>query len=160
MSISNVTQQPPPPPPRGGGSKELSSDQEALLEEVLAEYDLENLSASDLESLAADIEETGIDVGRGLGDALRDAGVSSEDLSQLKEISESNSASSSAPPPPPPEAGQGGFSINEELLSALTSLSESLSSNEEVDNDAISALQELLEKNGIPPKGSIVDGVA
>ncbi len=158
MSISNVTQQPPPPPPRGGGSKELSSDQEALLEEVLAEYDLENLSASDLESLAADIEETGIDVGRGLGDALRDAGVSSEDLSQLKEISESNSASSSAPPSP--EAGQGGFSINEELLSALTSLSESLSSNEEVDNDAISALQELLEKNGIPPKGSIVDGVA
>ncbi len=42
--ISSIGSTPPPPPPQGGSTQQLSTDQESLISETLANYDADNLT--------------------------------------------------------------------------------------------------------------------
>lgn len=64
---------PPPPPPMGAGQT-LTDEQKSQLQEILDQYDSENITDEEMKSMLDEIKEAGIAPGEDLKNALEEAG--------------------------------------------------------------------------------------
>ena len=163
----------PPPPPKGGESS-LTEDQLTLLSETLSEYDVDNLSESDAQSIIATLSDAGIEPGAGLETAMSDLGFDAKSVGEL--------GGADRPPPPPPPSGEfdsGDSEIASEMIDFLSELlSEKLESSEQstssttstsstdlyqraqqelTDEDKQDVYAQLMEKFGLPEGETLID---
>lgn len=130
----------------------LTDEQTQSLDDLLSEYDTENLSNGDAETIVSSIAELGITPGKELADALSGYGIDARELG--------DQAGVERPQGPRPGGGQGdGTSgVNEEAYSVLESVLETLKSSEE---SSSTGFQELLmaelEAAGLDPTSPIMD---
>lgn len=104
----------------------LSTEQQELLEEVLSDYDTDNLSSDDASSIVQALSEAGIEESQALTEALSTAGFDAQEIGNLAQTSQSSSDSRPMGPPPPPP---------EEEVDSVSSLLESLLSSDEESDD-------------------------
>ncbi len=150
-SIGGMTPQMIAPP-----TQSLSEEQETGLQDILSNYDTDNISDEDAAEIVSGIQELGIQPGKALGDALGTAGINARDLA-----SQAGIAPKGPPPPGGPGGGQGGGQtggVNEAAVEVLESVLEALESDELTSADEFQAyLQEQLEEAGLDPTASLVD---
>ena len=177
MNISSLSSgmSMPPPPPKSEETS-LTDDQLTLLSETLSEYDVDNLSESDAQSIIATLSEAGIEPSSGLETAMSDLGFDAKSIGEL--------GGADRPPPPPPPSGEfdsGDSEIASEMIDFLSELlSEKLESSEQTtsstaststsstdlyqraqqeltDEDKQDVYSQLMEKFGLPDGDSLVD---
>lgn len=104
------------PPPVGGGGmmrppQALTEEQQQTVQDLLEEYDPDELTAEDAKAIFKAFQEAGIR-GPGLREAVKEAGFDPDELFTLAHDGQK-------PPPPPSGGAQRGGQIN---LSSLQSL--------------------------------------
>ncbi|MCG3268868.1 hypothetical protein [Yoonia sp. I 8.24] len=137
-------------------AQSLTDTQKQGLEDVLSNYDVENLSDSDAKEIVSQIEELGIAKGQGLASALGDAGIDARGLAEQAGIG--GAEGNGGRPPPPPGGGPKG--PDEASISTLQSVVEQLqasvdASDEDVDFGTM--LTQALEDAGLDTSSPIVD---
>lgn len=98
----------------------LSTNQTQLIEDTLAEFDPENLTEADAQSIVEAFSEAGIQPGSALEQAMSEAGFDAREVGDLAGVGQGGN-----PPPPPP----GGANMSQSL---------------DLDDDILSDLNELL----------------
>ncbi|MCC2618353.1 hypothetical protein LJ739_19020 [Aestuariibacter halophilus] len=95
ISSNNTMMRPEPKP--------LTDEQKNTLNDILSNYDADNLSAGDAKAIAEQLKEAGINPGPGLGKSMSDLGFDAKEIGKL----------AGAPPPPKPmdNAEQSGISV-------------------------------------------------
>lgn len=78
----------------------LSSDQQLLVEETLAKYDLDNLTEDDAKAIVSAFAEAGIEPGKALEAAMEAAGADAKEVGDLAGV---KGPPGNRPPPPPKE---------------------------------------------------------
>lgn len=114
-------------------SSTLSSEQQALLKDVLSQYDSNSLSASDASEIVKAFEEAGIEPSQALTSAMKTEGYDAKEIGNLASASQAGgSKPMGGPPPRPPK----------EETDSVSSLLESLlsSSEDEEEDDTTTAL--------------------
>lgn len=111
-SISNAGAM--PPPLRGQGGASLSNEQKQLISETLSEFDVENLTESDAQSIVSVFQEAGIQPGRELAEAMDNAGFDARAVGEM--------AGTQRPPPGGPQRQGEGINLSEEVLEDLYAL--------------------------------------
>ncbi|MGH1439375.1 MAG: hypothetical protein ACRBBR_04610 [Cellvibrionaceae bacterium] len=86
-----------PPPPSQPGNQPLSSDQKATIEEILSQYDSDNLSAEDASSIVEAFESAGIKPGEAFAKMLNEEGFSAQEIGDLAGVGPQHKQ---GPPPP------------------------------------------------------------
>lgn len=124
MSISSVSSSQTFQPQMNNVSKSssLSTEQKALIEEVLSQYDSESLSADDATAIVEAFKEAGIQPSSGLQSAMSTAGFDAKEVGDLAGVGKGGGGKPPMGPPPP---------ASEEELSTITDLLESLLEEEE-----------------------------
>jgi hypothetical protein len=138
-------------------TQSLTDTQKQGLDDVLSNYDVENLSDSDAKEIVSQIEELGIAKGQGLASALGDVGIDARDLAEQAGIG-SAEGNGDRPPPPPPGGGPKG--PDEAAISTLQPVVEQLqasvdASDEDVDFETM--LTQALDDAGLDTSSPIVD---
>lgn len=155
-SVSSNT--PPPPPPRSSNSDDsLTDEQSTLLSDTLSEYDPDNLTTSDAETIMESLYEAGISPGQGLESAMSELGFDAKAIGDLGH----QSGGDMPPPPPPPQQS------SEEITSMADYLTELLeekleeeglaAADELSDTDKQSIMSALAEKFGIDEDDTIIN---
>lgn len=100
-------------------SSTLTATQQALIEETLAQYDVENLSQNDAKAIVETFSEAGITPSYALESAMASAGFDAKEVGTLAGVggAESGKGPMGGPPPPPPSDEE--LSTIEELLESL-----------------------------------------
>lgn len=126
MSISSVGASQVYQPQMSSSSKSssLSSDQKALIEETLSQYDASSLSADDAKAIVEAFQEAGIEPSKALESAMSTSGFDAKEIGDLAGAGQAGGGRPMGGPPPPP---------SDEELSTITDLLESLLSDEEDD---------------------------
>ncbi|MDB2562295.1 hypothetical protein N9X61_01685 [Sulfurimonas sp.] len=115
-------------------SNSLSTDQKALIEETLSQYDASSLSAEDAAAIVEAFSEAGINPSKALENAMSSSGFDAKEVGDLAGVGESGGGVAQAgggrpaggPPPPPPE---------EEVLTITELLESLLEEAEEAEED-------------------------
>ena len=114
-----------------GNQASLTETQKKTLQEIIAKYDMENMTDSDFESLVSDLKEAGIRPSAEVDSILEETGLNIEDF--MKES-----------PPPPPMSGAGGMGKPKDMEEGLEEL---LKISEETEDTELQTLvEELLAK--------------
>jgi len=104
-------------------SSALTSDQKALIEETLSQYDASSLSADDAKAITEAFVEAGIEPSSALQSAMSTSGFDAKDVGDLAGAGQARGGRPMGGPPP----------SDDEELSTITDLLESLLSDEEDD---------------------------
>lgn len=135
--------------PRAGGSAaKLTDEQKTAAEEILAQYDPEELSEEDVEEIRQQLRDAGIAPSRDLKALLEEAGFDAEQF-RPKGPGGPGGGPEGAPPPPPPE-------LSEEQVQTLASIFESYDAEALTEED-IQEIQTKLQEAGILGRGAVVD---
>jgi len=119
----------------------LNDEQKQLISDTLAEYDTENLSETDTQSIIAVFQDAGIEPGTALEDEMSTAGFDAQSIGEM---------GGQRPPPPPgggPQSQEDGYNVSEDSLEELYSLLDSYYSDTATDADRsgyMSSIEELL----------------
>ena len=119
----------------------LNDEQKQLISDTLAEYDTDNLSETDAQSIIAVFQEAGIEPGTELEDEMSTAGFDAQSIGEM---------GGQRPPPPPgggPQSQEDGYNVSEDSLEELYSLLDSYYSDTATDADRsgyMSSIEELL----------------
>jgi hypothetical protein len=128
----------------------LTSEQKTKLQDILSQYDPENVTAEDAKKIFSSLREAGIR-GPELKEAVEKAGFDSDELFKLGHDGKQ-------PPQgmPPMGGAQSSDSVN---LSALKSLQSILNQFDlsSIDDDQQSELMSQLEQSGLMRSGSVLD---
>lgn len=133
--------------------KSLSGEQQELIKDTLAEFDADNLSASDAAAIVEAFGEAGIQPGAGLEAAMSDAGFDARTVGDMAGVTRSR-----PPGPPPGGGGQAGqLSLSEETLSNLNDLLDQYLDDSLDDSGKESLLAEIKEilAEGAPEGGLV-----
>lgn len=98
------------PPPRMQSDASLSDDQTQLITDTLSQYDAENLTAEDAESIVSIFQEAGIQPGKSLAEAMESAGYDAKAVGDL-----------ARPQGGAPSQG-GGINLSDDVLKELYTL--------------------------------------
>ncbi|WP_072680558.1 EF-hand domain-containing protein [Arcobacter sp. LA11] len=150
----------------------LSSYARETISSVLSNYDADNLTESDAQSIVAAFKEAGIQPSSELASAMEEAGFDAHEVGTLAGV---GAAQGGTPPPPP--SGSGGTSsseseeefdvldTNEDGVVSLSELEEAygtsqsdtseLSSNQQNALDNLSVLMDMLKSNSENEESSI-----
>lgn len=151
------------------GTQSITSSQEDTISSILSNYDADNLSESDAQSIVAAFKDAGIEPSDELVSAMEEAGFDAQEVGTLAGVA-------GGPSGPPPSGGGGGESSEEEYDAldtnedGVVSLAElqasygtssndevsSLSSNQQNALDNLSTLMDML-KSGNQSENSSVD---
>lgn len=123
-----------PPPPRGQ-SVPLTDDQQGQLEEILARYDPENMTADSTRAMREDIKEAGIRPGEDLKNALEEAGF---------EVG------------PPPDARRGAMGVQPEPPQFVQEFIDKVMAGDVTDED-VASLRTALRTHWQTVTGKLVD---
>lgn len=118
----------------GTSSRQAQSLTDAQLEtisSVLANYDSENLSQDDAQSIVESFKEAGIEPGSALESAMKEEGFDAKEVGDLAGMGGPGGPGGGMPPPPPQ---------NEELEDSVSTLLEELFSTDDEDEDTTSSL--------------------
>jgi len=157
-SISAAGSMPPPPPT--GSEYSITDEQQTVLSEILAEYDSENLTEADAQSIAESLAEAGIQPGESMASAMSELGFDAAEIGKLAGVGPaSGGEEGSMPPPPPPQQSSETISSMVEFLAEL--LEEKLADGTELtDEDKEDIYAQVSEKFGMPEGESIIDTTA
>ena len=86
-----------PPPPPSANSQTISDEKTARLNEILSEYDAENLSEDEAQSIVSQILELGIDPGAGLNSPISETSFSTQLLRNPSDLSFANESNTDLP---------------------------------------------------------------
>ena len=146
-----------PPPPRLGSDKALTEEQQTLISETLAEYDVDNLTEADALSITEAFAEAGIQPSLALEKAVSNSGFDAKTIGDLAKVS----GEGNRPPPPPPQQS------TEEITSMVDYLAELLeeklaanNGNRLSDEDKQLILADIFEKFDIEDRDSIINTTA
>ena len=136
-----------------GQSRELTSAQKSTVQDILSNYDPENITEEDAQEIFAAFEEAGISPMKGMKEAIEEAGFDAEDLRTKAGIE--------GPPPPPPPSGpppaqQTSSSIDIEALQTLQSILDGYDLTSLSEEDQQSLTEQLLSA-GLLQTGSTMD---
>lgn len=112
-----------PPPQPSANSQPISEEKTARLNEILSDYDAENLSNEDALTIVSQINELGIDPGAGLAKIMSGAGFDARAFGDQTNISP-NGSKSPSPPLTTIVSGSTG-TVNKGAMTALNTLIES-----------------------------------
>lgn len=129
------------------GPQSLTADQNQTVQDILSEYDTEDLTAEDAKSIFKAFEEAGIR-GPGLREAVKGAGFDADQVWSLAHDGET--------PPAPPSGGQRGGQINLNSLQSLQTILDQYDLTDMTD-DQESALLSQLEDQGLLNTGGLID---
>ena len=137
----------------------LTDEQTQGLDDLLSEYDTEDLSDAEAEEIVAGISELDITPGKELASALAGYGIDARELGDQAGVERPEG------PPPGGGKGKGGgggetSGVNEAALSVLESVLETMESEEDdeaSETDFQELLQSELEAAGLDPTQSIMD---
>lgn len=115
------------------GAESASSSISDTISSILENYDADNLSESDAQSIVAAFKEAGIEPSSELESAMEEAGFSAQEVGTLAGVG----AAQSGTPPPPPGGGGSSSSEAEEVFDAL-----------DTNEDGVVSLSELEEAYG------------
>ena len=140
-------------PPKRDNSQPLSQEQQQLIEDTLANYDTDQLSASDAASIVEVFSEAGIQPGAGLEAAMSDAGFDARTVGDMA------GATGSRPPGPPTGGGGqiGQLNLSDEMLSNLNELLDRYLGDTREDSEKESLLADIKEilAEGAPEGGLV-----
>ncbi|NMB88678.1 MAG: hypothetical protein GYA17_09975 [Chloroflexi bacterium] len=126
----------------------LTDEQKSSIESILSEYDPENITAEDAQSIFESFREAGIRPGPGMKEAIEAAGFDAEELRSL------GMPEGSRPAPPSQAAGSSSFNVN-----ALQSL-QTILSNYDLSNLSTEDQSDLIAKlneAGLMESGYMID---
>ncbi|MEI6893795.1 MAG: hypothetical protein V5789_04000 [Colwellia sp.] len=150
-SVSSGMSMPPPPP---NTEQNLTTDQQTLISETLSEYDVDNLSEADAQSIIDTFAEADIQPGAALETALSDAGFDAKSIGELANVS----TEGNRPPPPPPKQSDDEISSMADYLTEL--MEEKLTETNSTslsDTDKASILEQVFEQFDITEGKSIIN---
>lgn len=101
----------------------LTDEESQFIQDLLEDYDAENLSSTDAQDIMQALKEGGIMPGAGLESALSDAGFDAKTLHDTAMEGMSGRGGGGMMPPPPPK--------DEEQMSEITELLETLMSSDD-----------------------------
>ena len=129
-------------------SAELTDEQKSTVDEILSQYDPENITEDDAKSIFEQLREAGIRPTKGLKDAITDAGFDAEELRSM-----------SMPDQPPQGSGGPQQSSSSVSVSALQSLQSILSQYDltNLSSDQESDLMTQLSNAGLVQTGYMID---
>lgn len=132
-------QGPPPPPPQ----RELTEEEKTKIEEILSEYDPENITEEDAKEIFEKFMEAGIQPAAGMKEAIEEAGFDAEQLRKWGM-------------PEPPSQGYSAQGIN---TSALQSLQTILNQYDlgNLTSETQSSLYAQLQSSGLLYSGTIIN---
>lgn len=146
----------PPPPPKSSTEQSLTEDQQNIISETLAEFDVDNLSESDALSIVEAFSSAGIEPGKALEEAVASSGFDAKSIGDLANVS----GEGNRPPPPPRQS-------TEEITTMVDYLSELMeeklaasNSSSLSDEDKESILAQIFEKFDIEDGESIINTTA
>ncbi len=135
--------QPPPPPPQQ--SQELTDEQKSTIEEILSEYDPDNITEDDAKEIFQKFSDAGIQPAAGMKEAIEEAGFDAE---QIREWAM-------------PDIGNMGYSSSSQGIntSALQSLQTILNQYDfsNLSSDKQESLYTQLQSAGLLYSGTIID---
>lgn len=127
----------------------LTTEQQEKIASILSEYDPENLTEEDAQSIFEAFEEAGIKPGPGMKEAIEAAGFDAEELRSLAPPPENGSA----PPPPSANSSSG---VDREALGTLQEILDQYDFSD-MSSESESALIEQLQSSGLLVQGNILD---
>lgn len=132
-------------PKAGGFAAKLTDEQKTAAEEILAQYDPENVSEEDAEEIRQQLRDAGIAPSRDLKALLEEAGFDAEQFRPQGP----GGGPEGAPPPPPPE-------LTEEQVQTLASIFETYDA-ESLSEDDLQEIQQKLQEAGFLSRGAVLD---
>lgn len=136
----------PPPPKQSSAS--LSSDQQSLIEETLANYDAENLTEDDALSIVESFSEAGISPSAEFAEALASAGFDAKEIGSLAGVG------GERPPGPPPSSSDS----QEFDLSSVVDFLDTVSDDDDASSSGFAA--KLAEQFGLSEGQSLINVTA
>ncbi|MTW21564.1 hypothetical protein [Allochromatium palmeri] len=142
--------------PRMDKSQSLSEAQQQTIKDTLANFDADNLSASDATSIAKSFSEAGIRPGTAMESAMKDLGFDAKAVGEMAGVEQSR------PMGPPPGGGRHGgggqvgqLNLSDEMMSSLNDLLEEYSSGTLEGSERESMLTEIKDilAKGAPEGG-------
>lgn len=156
VAISGATPPPPPPQSQSKQSSSLNEEQQALLTETLSQFDGDNLSATDAQSIVEAFSEAGLSPGKALADAMSEAGFDAKEVGDLAGVGPAQEGSG-APPQGPPPSGSQGQGFTEEMLTTLESLLAEYE-GKDLDSETIDSITATMEEIfGLDSSGRLLD---
>jgi len=164
MSISSITSNTASFSSTQSGSQ-LSISDAKKLQEILSNYDSENMDESSLAKLKSELKSANFTPSKSLGDVIKSAGF---DPGALRPEDESGTQQTGAPkgnrPPPPPKSGEAegnsvsasGNTLNESLLQPLSEILQNFDLNNLSEDDQQSIIEQLQAK-GILQSGLMIN---
>jgi len=138
--------------------QQLTDDQKSQIQSILSEYDADNVTSEDAESIFNAFKEAGIKPGPGMKEAIESAGFDAEELRSLA-FPNGQNGQDGAPPPPPPDGAQGAQGSQSVSLSSLQSLQSILSQYDlsNLSSDDQESLLEQLNSAGLMKNGYTIN---
>ena len=134
----------------------LTSDQQSLISETLAQFDADNLSDIDAASINEAFSQAGIQPGKALEAAMTELGFDAKSIGEQGNVQQGGQR-----PPPPPSQSTEEISSMVEYLTELMEEKYAENNNSSLsDDDKQSIMTELFEKLGIPKQDSIINTTA
>ncbi|MGB0468276.1 MAG: hypothetical protein ACPGF7_12215 [Pontibacterium sp.] len=140
-------------------TQSLSSDNLQLVEQTLAEFDPDNLTATDAVNIVEMFADAGIQPGQELASAMADAGFDAKSVGDLAGVEGPQQGGAPGGPPPPPSTQS--LNISEDMLESLNELLSEYYSDDVTDEEkteALSSIKEIFELTA--PEGGLVDVMA
>lgn len=133
----------------------LSDEQKSSISDILSQYDPEDLSDEDVQSIKDQLKEAGVRPSPELKSALEGAGFDAEAFRPAGPPPGGPGQAGGPPPGPPP--GEGGETeASEETLKTLASIFEDYDL-ESLTEDNLDEIQQKLKEVGISLPGSVID---
>jgi hypothetical protein len=142
-----------PPPPRRT-EQNLTNDQQAVIADKLAEYDVDTLTQTDALSIVEAFSAAGIEPGAALEKAVAAVGFDAKTIGGLAHSSEQ----ASRPPPPPPKQSAEQISSMGEYLAELLDEKLAATNNASLsDEDKQLILAQVFDQFNIEQADSIIN---
>ena len=153
--MSNISGLPPiqhsmPQPPVQ--NRQLTSEQQQLVTQTLADFDPESITEADALSIVEIFSQAGIQPGRALAETVVQSGFDARSIGELAGVQGPKQGNR-----PADQGTKPGLNISDQLLSELNEMLNNYYSNDLSDQDKASTLesiQEILQASA-PPRGLI-----
>ncbi|SFF81545.1 hypothetical protein [Neptunomonas qingdaonensis] len=141
-------------------SSSLSTDQRQLIEDTLAEFNVDQLTEADALSITETFADAGIQPGREMAQAMSDAGFDARTIGDLAGVGgpQQGGMQQGGTPPPPPSQG---LNISDEMLQSLNDLLNDYYSGdltEEEQASTLTSITDILKETA--PEGGLINVTA
>ncbi|WP_413701470.1 hypothetical protein ACLKMH_07525 [Psychromonas sp. KJ10-10] len=158
--ISSINSGMSMPPPRSSQEQTLSTEQQTLISDTLAEFDAENLTEEDALSIIETFSEAGINPSGALETAMSDMGFDTKTIGDLANPEGASAQGGMPPPPPPPQDSEEISSMVSYLSDLIEEQITASDTNELSDQARQDIYAQVMEKFGMDDGDSIINTTA